>query len=311
MQQANNGLEPVNPSQVLTEISTAVPLECSGQLIVIGSLAVGFHYFKNQGDMSVRTKDADCLLSPRQHAIDSGVSITERLIESGWNYAQEESGRAPGDASTPDHELPAVRLWPPNSTQWFIELLTEPDSSEQIAKQWVRINTKHGDFGLCSFRYLALLSHDPEMTDMGIRVARPEMMALANMLSHPRIGSEKMSAGFAGRPEIKRSNKDLGRVLAIAYLAMREDENALLNWPNLWLVALQSKFADQAVALAMQAGNGIRELLESDFDIEQAYFTCTNGLLSAIQITPEQFKIAGARLLQDAIVSLEESGTST
>ena len=261
-------MESVNPTQVLTEISAAVPLECSAQLIVIGSLAVGFHYFKNQDDTSVRTKDVDCLLSPRQHAVESGVSITERLIESGWNYAQEEGGRTPGDASTPDEELPAVRLWPPNSTQWFIELLTDPDSSEQKAKQWVRINTKYGDFGLCSFRYLVLLSHDPATTDIGIRVARPEMMVLANMLSHPMIGPETMSAGFAGRPEIKRSNKDLGRVLAIAYLAMREDENALLDWPDLWLVALQIKFADEAMALAKHAGSGIRELLENDNDLE-------------------------------------------
>lgn len=304
-------MEPVNPTQVLTEISAAVPLECRAQLIVIGSLAVGFHYFKNQDDMSVRTKDADCLLSPRQHAVETGISITERLIETGWNYIQEEGGRAPGDASTPDDELPAVRLWPPNSAQWFIELLIDPDSSEEKAKQWVRINTKHGDFGLCSFRYLVLLSHDPATTDLGIRVARPEMMVLANMLSHPKIGPETMSAGFAGRPEIKRSNKDLGRVLAIAYLATREDENTLLNWPDLWLVALQKKIADEAMTLVKQVGSGIRELLENDDDLEQAYFTCTNGLLSSVQISLEQFKLAGVRLLQDAIIPLEEIGAST
>ena len=304
-------MEPVNPTQVLTEISAAVPLECRARLIVIGSLAVRFHYFKNQDDMSVRTKDADCLLSPRQHAVESGISITERLIETGWNYIQEEGGRAPGDASTPDDELPAVRLWPPNSAKWFIELLTDPDSSEQKAKQWVRINTKHGDFGLSSFRYLVLLSHDPATTDLGIRVARPEMMVLANMLSHPKIGPEAMSAGFAGRPEVKRSNKDLGRVLAIAYLATREDENTLLNWPDLWLVALQKKFAEEAMTLVKQVGSGIRELLENDDDLEQAYFTCTNGLLSSVQISPEQFKLAGVRLLQDAIIPLEEIGAST
>lgn len=260
--------------------------------------------------MSVRTKDADCLLSPRQHAVESGASITEQLIESGWSYNSEASGRAPGNANTPDDELPAVRLWPPNNTKWFIELLIDPDSSAQNAKQWVRINTRHGDFGLCSFRYLALLSFDPAMTDMGIRVARPEMMALANMLSHPRIGPETMFDGFAGRPEIKRSNKDLGRVLAIAYLAMREEENALLNWPGQWRDALQIIFTEDATALALKAGSGIRELLDSDDDIEQAYFTCTNGLLSSMPVTLEQFKIAGNRLLQDAIVPIEKNGAS-
>ena len=310
MQPADNRMEPVNPPQILNQISLAIPAECREQLIVIGSLAVGYHYFKNQDDMSVRTKDADCLLSPRQHAVESAASITEQLIESGWSYNLEASGRAPGNANTPDDELPAVRLWPPNNTKWFIELLTDPDSSAQNAKQWLRINTRHGDFGLCSFRYLALLSFDPAMTDMGIRVARPEMMALANMLSHPRIGPETMFDGFAGRPEIKRSNKDLGRVLAIAYLAMREEENALLNWPGQWRDALQIIFTEDATALALKAGSGIRELLDSDDDIEQAYFTCTNGLLSSMPVTLEQFKIAGNRLLQDAIVPIEKNGAS-
>lgn len=256
--------------------------------------------------MSIRTKDADCLLFPRQHAIESGISITDTLIESGWRYAREISGREPGDSNTPDHELPAVRLWPPDSSRWFIELLTDPDASVQQGKHWLRISTKHGDFGLCSFRFLALLRHQPEPTDAGIRMARPEMMALANLLSHPTIGPEKMSAGFAGRAKIKRSNKDLGRVLAIAYLAMREDENALLNWTSFWAEALQSIFPAEAPALAMAAGSGIRELLDSDEDLAQAHFTCANGLLSSVDLTLEQLRIIGLRLLQDAIEPFEE-----
>ena len=300
-------MEFVNPARIITEIASAIPEETRKELIVIGSLAVGYCYFRNQDDMTVRTKDADCLLSPRQHAIVTGISITDTLIESGWRYARELSGREPGDSDTPDHELPAVRLWPPDSSRWFVELLTDPDASAQGGKQWVRISTKHGDFGLCSFRFLALLSHRPESTDIGIRIARPEMMALANLLSHPGIEPETMSAGFAGRPEIKRSNKDLGRVLAIAWLAMREDENALLHWPAIWAEALQSKFADEAVELAPAAGSGIRALLTSEEDLEQAHFSCANGLLAAVNLTLEQFRIVGLRLLQDAIEPFEEA----
>lgn len=61
------------------------------------------------------------------------------------------------------------------------------------------------------------------------------MMALANMLEHPEIRPETMSILIAGR-ENKRSNKDLGRVLAIAHLASIRNEDALLKWLEKWLV---------------------------------------------------------------------------
>jgi hypothetical protein len=43
-------------------------------------------------------------------------------------------------------------------------------------------------------------------------------MALANLLEHPVIGPQTMSTKIGGRT-LKRSNKDLGRVLAIARLS--------------------------------------------------------------------------------------------
>ncbi len=52
------------------------------------------------------------------------------------------------------------------------------------------------------------------------------MMALANMLEHPKIKSDTMSGLLQGRT-IKRSNKDLGRVLAIAYLSTGKDVDSL------------------------------------------------------------------------------------
>lgn len=55
------------------------------------------------------------------------------------------------------------------------------------------------------------------------------MMALAHLLEHPVIGAQTMSTVIGGLI-LKRSNKDLGRVLAIARLS---DGPSIENWPVL------------------------------------------------------------------------------
>ncbi len=209
-----NNLQAVSPAAVLREIAAAVPADCRERIVVVGSLAVGYTFFADKERMVVRTKDADCLLSPRVAAVAAGIAITDRLMDAAWRFKSDAKRPKPGDARTPDDQLPAVRLQPPGASEWFIELLTEPQSPAERGRRWVRIETRHGHFGLCSFGFLSLASYQPDLTGLGLFVARSEMMALANLLEHPAIGPETMSDGFAGRSDIKRSNKDLGRVLA-------------------------------------------------------------------------------------------------
>lgn len=59
----------VSPREVLAEIVDAIPEECQKNMIIIDSLAVGYHFFAENENMVVRTKDADCLLSPRIEAV--------------------------------------------------------------------------------------------------------------------------------------------------------------------------------------------------------------------------------------------------
>ena len=106
---------------------------------------------------------------------------------------------------------------------------------------------------------------------------------------------------------MKRANKDLGRVIAIARLEMEGDEDALLRWPRVWLEALQLRYAGDWRALAMRAGDGLRELLERPADLEQAHFTCAMGLLADRPPTLEAFTITGERLLADAIDGLQRA----
>ena len=147
-------------------------------------------------------------------------------------------------------------------------------------------------------------------TDLGIQVARPEMMALANLLEHPRIGSETMSGLFGGR-QIKRSNKDLGRVLAIAHLATAAEEDALLEWPTLWMAGLRSRFPNDWTDLATRAGDGLGELLASEPDLDEARHTCAAGLLASEPPTRDTLQVAGQRLIVDAIEPLKSAAAQT
>ncbi len=305
MNKTDDVMKLVSPGAVLAQIAEAIPADCRENLIIIGSLAVGYHFFGNDNALMVRTKDADCLLSPRVEAIPAGVAITERLFQENWQYHPSEEWPAPGNAATEDKDLPAVRLNPPGNSDWFIELITVPESSADRGQRWIRLKTSAGHFGLCSFGFLSLANYEPIRTPLGIYVAQPKMMALANLLEHPEIGPKTMTGLIGGR-EIKRSNKDLGRVLAIARLSIGQDEDALLKWPAQWQEALQSRFPNDWRDLARQAGAGLRKLLDSPNDLEEARHTCEFGLLASHPPTADQLRIVGQRLLMDAIETLEK-----
>jgi hypothetical protein len=298
----------VSPMEVLAEIVEAIPEECKKNMIIIGSLAVGYHFFAENfaenENMVVRTKDADCLLSPRIEAVHAGEAIAEKLFASGWSLSKSGDWGQPGDKNTPLDQLPAIRLNPPGNANWFVELLTVPESTTERERKWVPLKTSHGYFALPSFGFLSLTNYEPLKTELGIYIARPEMMALANMFEHTEIKSDTMSGLIQGRT-IKRSNKDLGRVLAIAYLSTKQDADSMEKWPAIWEQALQNCFPDECQSLAKETGSGIRQLLESESDLEEAYHTCRYGLLASAPPDMEQLLIAGKRLLQDAVEPLE------
>jgi hypothetical protein len=295
----------VSPGVVLAQIATAIPADCRENLIIIGSLAAGYHFFGNNNALMVRTKDADCLLSPRVEAIPAGVAITDRLFQQNWLYHPSEEWPAPGNAATADKDLPAVRLNPPGNSDWFIELITVPESPADRGQRWIRLKTSAGHFGLCSFGFLSLANYEPIRTPLGIYIAQPKMMSLANLLEHPEIRPDTMSGLIRDR-QIKRSNKDLGRVLAIARLSIEQDEDALLQWPAQWQEALQSRFPNDWRDLARGAGTGLRKLLDSPNDLDEARHTCEFGLLASQPPTTEQLHIVGERLIQDAVQPFEE-----
>jgi hypothetical protein len=250
----------------------------------------------------------DCVLAPFQTAVSAGQNISRQLIDAGWQQRKGDDQLQPGNAVTPVDQLPAVRLYPPgvnpeSEEAWFIELLTVPESTEVEGRKWTRLPLDEGHFGLPTFRFISITAFNAlPAGDLGIHYARPEMMALANLLEHPEIKSDRMSGLFAGR-SIKRSNKDLGRVLAIATLA---DLNDYRPWATSWQQALQTCFPDEWQTLSLRVGNGLRALLESPSDLEEAHHTCLNGLLASQPPTLDALRAAGERVIGEAVESLEE-----
>lgn len=285
----------IKPSEVLKQVAEAVPESCRENIVIIGSLAAGYAFFGDKQDMAVRTKDIDCLLKPFQLAVERGQAIARELYDAGWEPKKGGSFDEPGDSSTGDRDLPAVRLYPPGMDQnaedaWFIELLTEPESPEIKERSFTRIVIDEGHFGLPSFRFLAVTAYLPEKIDaLGIYYARPPMMALANLLEHQEIKPDRMSSPIAGRA-IKRSNKDLGRVLALAYLAQEQGMDDFRIWGLDWFSALEQRFPNEYQQLALHTRAGLEALIQSDEDFEELTIPAPTAYLPRSRLTWKTFE---------------------
>lgn len=293
-----NVLHEVSPRQVFKKIAAAIPKPLHHNIVVIGSLAAGYQLLQPGDTEQVRTKDVDCVLAPRITAVDSGRTVAEKLLAAGWRPRTEDEHGKPGNSKTPENDLPAVRLYPPDSKDWFIELMTVPEPGRETGKRWSRLELSSGHYGLPSFDFTGIAAFDAKPTEFGIACARPEMMALSHLLEH-----REFKPVLIHGTKIKRCNKDLGRALAIAWLSGPE---VFENWVAPWGKAIRKCFpSPRWAALARNAGAGLRELLAHPDDLQQATDTCSNGLLAHRRVTVENLQVTGERLLTFAVEELE------
>lgn len=309
-------LDLLTPTEVLEQVARALPEELRQQVIIVGSLAAGHHFFSGDGSKAIRTKDVDCLFSPHAKAVVAATKVTEQLLASKWSLREDATWGRPGEAGQTVEQLPMVRLKPPaapgGTSPWFLELLSAPPAytAGGPGKKLQRVTTSIGDFAICSFDYLALAEWKPLPTTSGLRIARPEMMALANMLHHPTVGD----ALIAGT-DYKRSNKDLGRVLALAHLTTvrdrRDRTEELEQWPERMWQALRAIFGSEAKALGVAAGTGVNALLNREADLAQALRIANLGLLTSMDLGLDAIRATGRRLqveVLEPLVDLAQTG---
>jgi hypothetical protein len=141
----------LDAAKLLKCLAEHVPKALRGNVVVIGSIATAWAFRDVSGNAMVATKDIDLLLRPAIEAVPTAEALGEDLLRAGW-VPQYPNGLKAGTETTPDAELPALRLAPPGAAEgWFVELLSEPSALQTERKEWHRFTAADGIFGLPSF----------------------------------------------------------------------------------------------------------------------------------------------------------------
>lgn len=294
----------LNAHVVLHKLAKALPAKHHKSIIIVGSLSAAAQLIKD-ADTELRTKDIDGMLAPNATAVNAAKEIATTLIEEGWEpRADTDKFILPADGTTPQDKLPVVRLKPPGEgkDEWFLELLGAPPTlapdAEGKTRYSERVETSTSHFEIPSFAYLGVTQYQPVPHESGLQLASVATMALSNLLHHPKIEDNRMSAPMEGRL-IKRANKDLGRVVAMAFISDQLDEDAVETWPEVWQRALQDLGAPEVTRSKLDGINsGMQALLASPEDQDEALHSINYGLLSSRPMDRRQFQIAIQRYLQ-------------
>ncbi len=291
----------LDPQSVLENFKTAFPAKVHEHIFVVGSLAAAYHFRMKLESHVVNTKDADLVLHTAGDT-ETCKELARHLRKEGWTHRYlAEKPHAPN----PDNpeSLPFIRFYPPENPEFFIEFLGLPERGQSQEKVITPIRLDDGWFAVPRFRFMRLTSYDLQSSTPGFAYAAPWMMALANLLSHPILKPEVMSSKIAGR-DIWRCSKDLGRVLALAWLSDRRD---LERWAPAWIAGTKDSFPKTWREVIPRARQALTALLGSAQGMEQAHHSVANGLLAGKNITEENLRAVGEQLLADVLQPYSQS----
>ncbi len=300
----------LDPKQVVQELAREIPTEYHSTLFLVGSLAVAYHFRTALAGFTINTKDADLVVTVTPEDVSRCGKLAEELLARGWTRRDRDPERPPQPSSLPHEKLPAIRLYPPKSSGFFIEFLGVPAIDAVEPQAWIplRLNAARaqdsGWYGLPLFRFMGLCAEDLLPTETSIRGARPSHMALSLLLPHAEIGTHRMTSPMGSR-KILRSAKDLGRAITISRLEGREHVE---SWPEAWNRILRKCFPKTHQEVAAGTGKGLRALIADPATLEEAYYSATyQGFLVQQAVTLDGFRGAAERLLVDAIEPFEGS----
>jgi hypothetical protein len=282
----------LDAAALLQRVAERVPPALRANVVVIGSIATAWAFRDVSGTHAVATKDIDVLLRPAIDAVTTAQALGKELQDEGWQ-PRYPNGIQPGTQQTPEDQLPALRLSPPGDDDtWFVELLAESPADQTTRKHWRRFQTGLGDFGLPSFRYMRVAVHEAQDTDFGLRVARPANMALAHLLEHADPDRTPIS-NLPGNPP--RFTKDVGRAIALWWLAREQSSMAGERWLAEWRTALTVLYPDRMAEIKASARTGLSSV--SDY-LRDAHAIALNGVLAPHGTTLDAFRRAHASLLE-------------
>ena len=288
----------LDPRRIFGRLSKDIPRPLHPHIFIVGSLAAAYHFRARLEGRAVNTKDADVVVYPAGDIRSSRV-LAQELLTAGWRRTPE--CRPMGKAS-PAHELRAIRLYPPGSGDYFVELLGLPRRRQLGKLVWIPVHLSDGWYGVGCHRFMSLNAFRRLKSPEGLEYSSPAMMALANLLSHPEVGPQRMGTPVQGRT-ILRSAKDLGRVLALAWLAGRD---AAEGWLENWVEGLRRYFPGSWRAHARNAGRGLQDLMGNEEAMEEARITTDVGLLNGRGVTVDNLRAVGDRIMADLVLPLAD-----
>ena len=65
----------VSPREVLAHVASVIPAACRENIVIVGSLAAGYHLLGDKAGAQVQTKDVDCMLVRGVEAVRAGGEV--------------------------------------------------------------------------------------------------------------------------------------------------------------------------------------------------------------------------------------------